>query len=130
MPLVKIEIFKGKSDAYKKTLLDCVHQSLVAAIGIPGNDRMQRLYELDAANFETKDDKTDAFTIIEITLFMGRSREAKKKLYAALVASLKESLGINPNDVFIVLNEVPLENWGIRGGQMADEVNLGFNVKV
>ncbi len=130
MPLVKVEILKGKSDSYKKTLLDCIHQSLVSAIGIPDNDRMQRLYELDAANFETKDDKTDAFTLIEITLFMGRSREAKKKLYGTLVSSLKGSLGISPDDVFIVLHEVPLENWGIRGGQMADEVNLGFAVKV
>jgi hypothetical protein len=29
-----------------------------------------------------------------------------------------------------VLNEVPLENWGIRGGQPASEVDLGFKVNV
>ena len=30
----------------------------------------------------------------------------------------------------VVLNEQPLENWGIRGGQAASDVSLGFQVKV
>ena len=33
-------------------------------------------------------------------------------------------------DVFVVLQEPPLDNWGIRGGQMASEVDLGFEVHV
>jgi phenylpyruvate tautomerase PptA (4-oxalocrotonate tautomerase family) len=32
--------------------------------------------------------------------------------------------------VFIVLNEIPLDNWGIRGGIPASEVDLGFKVGV
>jgi phenylpyruvate tautomerase PptA (4-oxalocrotonate tautomerase family) len=39
-------------------------------------------------------------------------------------------LGIAPSDVFIVVLEPPLENWGIRGGVPASEVDLGFNLKV
>ena len=30
----------------------------------------------------------------------------------------------------ITLRESPTENWGIRGGQAACDVDLGFNVKV
>jgi len=37
---------------------------------------------------------------------------------------------IKPKDIFIVLHEVPMENWGIRGGIPASEVNLGFKVNV
>ena len=40
------------------------------------------------------------------------------------------SLGIDANDITIVLHEVPLDNWGIRGGKPASEVDLGFNVNV
>ncbi len=29
MPLVRIEMLKGKSSEYKKTLLDCVHEGLM-----------------------------------------------------------------------------------------------------
>ena len=34
------------------------------------------------------------------------------------------------DDITIVLHEVPTQNWGIRGGQPASEVDLGFEVKV
>jgi len=52
MPLVKIEMLKGKSSEYKKALLDGVHQALVDTFKIPDYDRMQRLYELDKENNE------------------------------------------------------------------------------
>jgi hypothetical protein len=35
-----------------------------------------------------------------------------------------------PTDVFVVLQEPPMDNWGIRGGRMASEVDLGFEVQV
>jgi phenylpyruvate tautomerase PptA (4-oxalocrotonate tautomerase family) len=50
-------------------------------------------------------------------------------LYQAIVKRF-EALGIAASDVIIVLNEVPLDNWGIRGGQPASEVDLGFKVNV
>jgi hypothetical protein len=39
-------------------------------------------------------------------------------------------LGIPRDHVMIVLHEVPRENWGIRGGQAACDVDLGFKVGV
>ena len=33
-------------------------------------------------------------------------------------------------DIFIVLNDIPLDNWGIRGGVPASEVDIGFKVDV
>jgi phenylpyruvate tautomerase PptA (4-oxalocrotonate tautomerase family) len=39
-------------------------------------------------------------------------------------------LGVNPMDVFILLHEPPMENWGIRGGIPASEVDLGFKLNV
>jgi len=50
MPLVKIEIRKGKPVEYKKALLDGIHDALVQTIKIPEHDRFQRLYELDLKN--------------------------------------------------------------------------------
>ncbi len=129
MPLVKVEIIKGKSSAYKKMLLDGIHKALVDSIKIPDHDRRQRLYELERENFE-KTGRSDDYTIIEITMFKGRSNEAKKKLYAEIVKNLSHSLNINGSDITIVINEPPLENWGIRGGLPANEVDLGFSLNV
>lgn len=129
MPLVKIEILQGKNREYKKALMDGVHSALVEALKIPDYDRNQRLYELDAENFEYIDTR-DCNTIIEITMFEGRTRAAKVDLYSAICRNLESNPGIPANDIIIVLNEIPLNNWGIRGGKPADEVDLGFAVKV
>jgi phenylpyruvate tautomerase PptA (4-oxalocrotonate tautomerase family) len=130
MPLVKIEIRKGKSSEYKKALLDGVHRALVQTIKILDHDRTQRLYELDADNFEAAPNKTDNITVIEIVMFKGRSIEAKKQLYKTIVNNLAENPGIKGDDIIIVLHEPPLENWGIRGGKPANEVDLGFKIDV
>lgn len=130
MPLVKIEIRAGKSAEYKKAILDGVHQALVQSIRIPDHDRIQRLYELDAGNFEASPNKTDNITIIEITMFKGRSIKAKKQLYKTIVDNLAKNPGIKGDDITIVLHEPPLENWGIRDGKPAKEVDLGFKLDV
>jgi len=129
MPLVRIEIEKGFSPEYKKALLDRVHQALVETIKIPDHDRRQMLYEFDAENFEHVG-RSKQYTIIEITMFKGRSFEAKKALYRMIVDSLVVNPGIPKDDITITINEPSLENWGIRGGLPASEVDLGFNVKV
>jgi phenylpyruvate tautomerase PptA (4-oxalocrotonate tautomerase family) len=131
MPLVKIEIYEGKSLEYKAAILDGVHRALVTAFKILEDDRNQRLYELIPAHFERRTAKySDNFTIIEITAFKGRSLNAKKSLYREIVKNLAEKPCIKPSDVLIVINEPPLENWGVSGGRPASEVDLGFDINV
>jgi 4-oxalocrotonate tautomerase family enzyme len=55
--------------------------------------------------------------IIELTIFPGRSREQKKDAIEKITGLLCENLGIPATDVFIVMNEPPLENWGMGGNQ-------------
>ena len=117
MPLIRIEIIKGKSAEYKKTLLDCIHEGLLESIGIADWDRFQRIIEIDRADFETAPEKTDQFMIIEITMFQGRTKEQKKALIETVTRKLGESLGILPTDIFIVIHEPPNENWGMGGKQ-------------
>lgn len=129
MPIVRVEIREGKSPEYKKAILDGVHAALVEGFKIPDWDRMQLLYELPASRFEAGR-KSDNVTIVTITAFAGRSREAKKKLYRAIVEKLATSPGIVGADITIVLVEPPLEDWGIRGGKPADEADIGFDINV
>ncbi len=74
--------------------------------------------------------KTDNVTAIEITAFKGRSNEAKKRLYQAIAENLAANPGIKGDDIMIVLHEPPLENWGIRGGKPASEIQFGFTIEV
>ena len=117
MPLVRVEIVKGKSHEYKKTLLDCIHEALVETLCIEDWDRFQRIIETDKEDFEIPSGKTENFTIIEITMFQGRSKEQKRALIEIITKKLGERLEIIPTDVFIIINEPPNENWGLGGKQ-------------
>ena len=130
MPLVKITILKGKSPEYRRALMDGVHDALVSAFRIPEGDRNQRLLMLDEDCIDYPVARSPNYTVIEIVAFRGRSAGAKKQLYEAIVRNLGKSPGIHGDDILIILTEPPLENWGIRGGKPADEVDLGFRVNV
>jgi phenylpyruvate tautomerase PptA (4-oxalocrotonate tautomerase family) len=127
MPLSRIEIYKGRPASERKRLLQAVHTALVEAFGIPEDDRTLRLVEHDPENFETPPGRSENYTLVEITAFPGRSTNAKRSLYKAIVRNLGEA-GIPAEDILVVLHEPSMENWGIRGGRSADEVDLGFRV--
>lgn len=129
-PLVKIEIRIGKSAEYKKAILDGVHKALVDAFKIPESDRFQRIYELKKEDFECPPDRTEQVTIINIHIFPGRSLDAKRKLYKNIVQNLGKNPGINGHDIMVLLMEPPMENWGVRGGKPASEVDFEFNIDV
>jgi len=130
MPLAKISLRTGRNPGYKKAILDGVHAALVEAFLIPDADRHQSLQEFDPDCFEIPPANSDRYVVIEIIAFQGRSFEAKKKLYAAIVRNLHISPGIPKDDILIILQETPTENWGIHGGRPANEVNLGFKIDV
>jgi phenylpyruvate tautomerase PptA (4-oxalocrotonate tautomerase family) len=129
MPHVRIEIVKGRSLAERRQLFQAVHDALMEAFRIPDGDRIQRIVEHDAENFEIPPGSSDRYTLIEITAFPGRSAEAKRDLYRVLVQRLGE-IAINPTDVSVVIMEPVLESWGLRGGRSATDVDLGFSLDV
>lgn len=126
MPLVQIEVLKGRSASEKKALFDVIHEALVEALRIPEDDRVQRLVEHESDDFDVD---SPMFTIVKITMFPGRSVSVKRELFRRIVEKL-ERLGIEPNEINVVLDEPPLDNWGIRGGRPASEVDLGFELDV
>ena len=69
------------------------------------------------------------FTLVSIDMFAGRTLGAKKSLYQAIVRNLA-AFGIPADHVKVLLREIPAENWGIRGGIPASEIELGFDIKV
>jgi phenylpyruvate tautomerase PptA (4-oxalocrotonate tautomerase family) len=128
MPSTRIEVINGWLGNRRADFLEAVQQALVEGIRIPENDRDIRLIEHEPENVLKAGGGSPRHTVIEITLFTGRTIEAKRRLYAALVARLAP-FGLEPSDVKVVLIEVDRENWGLRG-LPASEIELGFKVDV
>jgi phenylpyruvate tautomerase PptA (4-oxalocrotonate tautomerase family) len=129
MPLVTITMLKGRSKEIKKAILTDVHDALVKYFKIPDRDRNQRIIEIEPENYEFPSDRTKQCVTIELTVFPGRSLDAKRLLYKDIVERL-EKLGIVSTDILIILNEPPLDNWSIRGGVPAAKTNIGFKIDV
>ena len=129
MPSVRIETRRWMDRKTKRAVSDAVHASLVAGFKIPDHDRNQRLLEYEPEDFEASAGKGEHFTVITVDAFAGRSVDAKRALYQALVSRLAP-LGIPANDVLVIVHDVPLESWGTRGGKAACDIDPGFQIKV
>ena len=129
MPLAKIEVRKNRPAAEVAVLIESVYQAQREALKVPEGDRQIRYIEHKVEHFAVPPGKTENYTLVEITLFPGRSLDAKRKLYQSIVRRFGE-LGIEPSDIFIVLNEPSLDNWGLRGGVPASEIDIGFKLDV
>jgi len=117
MPLVRVEMIRGKSPEYKKLVLTNIHEGLMESFGIADWDRFQRIVEISPEDFEVPEGKTENFMIIELTVFPGRTKEQKRNAIEKITGKLHDMLGIAPTDIFIIINEPPLENWGMAGKQ-------------
>jgi 4-oxalocrotonate tautomerase family enzyme len=129
MAQVKIFGLRSMLDLHRQGLSDAIHRSVVEALSYPADKKFQRFIGLAPEDFVFPADRSEAYTIIEISMFEGRSTEAKKALIRALYANIGETCGISPQDVEITIVETPRENWGIRG-LPGDELRLGYDVQV
>jgi hypothetical protein len=128
MPNILIETRSGWITS-PETITSAVHGAVSEVLKLPIWDRTVRLVEHPPSHFPPPPDRGERFTLVEVTMFAGRSLEAKRMLYRTIVSRL-EAAGVPASDVTITLIEVAAENWGIRGGQPASEVELGFEVDV
>jgi len=120
MPLVRIDLRKGKDAAYRKEIGRVVYDALLS-VGVPRNDRFQVVAEHDAENFLFDPEylgirRSDDLVIIQITWSEGRSTQQKQALYKAIADGLHEAVGLRREDVFVNLVEVKKENWSFGDG--------------
>jgi hypothetical protein len=112
-------------------LSTAIHRAAVSALGLPEEKRFHRFIPLASGFFVTPPDRSIDYTIIEVSMFAGRTEETKKSFLRQVVAAIDE-LGehrIRPHDLEITITETPRANWMIRGVP-ADELGLNYAVEV
>src|SRR6185369_1801155 len=129
MPIARIEVRKKWSRQEKDLLIQALHEAMVECLKIPEYDKITRFVEHEPEDFVVPPGCSENYVLVDISLFSGRSLDAKRALYKSVVSRFTE-IGVPKKDIFIVLHEVPRDNWGIRGGIPASEVDLGFEIEV
>jgi phenylpyruvate tautomerase PptA (4-oxalocrotonate tautomerase family) len=121
MPLVRIDLRRGKPSAYRKAICEGIYRAMSESFGVPKDDRFMIVNEHDADNFVYPESylgiaHTDSLVIIQITANDTRTVEQKQAFYARVAALLAEDPGLRKEDVFINLVEVKKENWSFGNG--------------
>lgn len=126
---IKIYGLKDRLNPIKPKLSDVIHSCVVDALKFPPDKRAHRFFPLERDDFYYPAGRTEAYTIIEITMIEGRTIETKKQLIRLLFERISRELNITVQDIEICILESPKCNWGFRG-KTGDEVELTYTVEV
>lgn len=96
MSQIKIYGIKSHLQPKREKLSDTLHACIMEAFQYPKDKRAHRFFYLEKEDFYYPKGRTDNYTIIEISLFEGRSVEAKKKFYQLIFERFETELGIMP----------------------------------
>jgi phenylpyruvate tautomerase PptA (4-oxalocrotonate tautomerase family) len=121
MPLVRIDLRRGKSSKYRAKLGELVYRAMRETINVPENDHFQVIAEHGADGLVYAPsylgvERTDEVVFVQITLNAGRTLEQKKALYARIAELMASEAGMRPEDVLINLVECTKEDWSFGNG--------------
>jgi phenylpyruvate tautomerase PptA (4-oxalocrotonate tautomerase family) len=123
MPIVRIDLRRGKSAAYLTAVRNGIYAAMRESFNVPENDRFILVHQHDAEEFDYDAgylgiSRSDDLVIIQIACNNTRTVDQKKVFYKAIVDKLVADPGVRPEDVLINLLETAKENWSFGNGVM------------
>lgn len=128
MTQIKIYGHAAHLQVHRQAISDAIHACAMSELGLPADKRFHRFISLATEDFIHPADRSAAYTVIEVSLFEGRTIETRKAFIRALFARFEADKLASPQDLEITLTETPRCNWGIRG-KPGDELTLNYKVE-
>jgi phenylpyruvate tautomerase PptA (4-oxalocrotonate tautomerase family) len=121
MPLIQIDVIKGRTDEELRVLLDVVQEVIEEVFAAPPRDRYQVVREHDPGRLICEDtglgiERTDGVVLIQVTE-QGRSESQKRSLYAALADQLEKRAGVLPSDLIVSIVSNTRADWSFGFGR-------------
>jgi len=121
MPLVRIDVIEGRSEAELKELLDSIHSATLAAFKVPERDRYQIIHQHSAAEMRIEDTglgipRSKRIVMVEVTT-RPRSRIEKRGFYELLCQELLRRCGVKASDVVVSITQNADEDWSFGYGR-------------
>lgn len=129
MPIVKIEEQRSRNADEKARLIDLLFSILRQTLGVSPNELQARYQTFEPEDFYPPVG-TGEYLGIEITLFVGRSLDTKRRLYERVVAEVAQVRQVDPSRILVLLREEPLDNWGLHGGHAAADLKFDYAIAI
>ena len=116
MPVAKIHVLEGQYDELRLTNVSkAVQDALVSILKIPPDDFFQIIQVLPRNRFLHTPSflgmkYSDQLILLELTFIYGRPKETRLALLKELNQRIVANAGISPDDLLILLFEIPGEN--------------------
>jgi phenylpyruvate tautomerase PptA (4-oxalocrotonate tautomerase family) len=94
---------------------------MIDIINVPADDKFQIITEHPPEEFNYAPsylgiEHSSGLVLIQVTMSVGRTVQAKQAFYKEIAEQLHAQLGIRKEDVFINLVETAKENWSFGNG--------------
>jgi 4-oxalocrotonate tautomerase len=121
MPLVRIDMRKGRPDGFAGKVGEIVYRAMTETMNVPAKDNFQVItqHAPDGLVYDPEYldvPRSDGIVFIQITLNAGRTVQVKQAFYKRLAEQLHAELGIRVEDVLVSLVEVTKDNWSFGNG--------------
>jgi 4-oxalocrotonate tautomerase len=122
VPLVTIDLLRGRSQQQLGAISDAVHEAMVELLDVPVRDRFQIITEHEQTTLQFDPgylgiDRDGRFVLVRITLAKGRTTDAKRAFYRRLAELLAERADLPGEDLAVVMIENGREDWSFGRGQ-------------
>ena len=121
MPLIRIDVTEGRSDAEIKTLMDTVQDCVLEAFKVPVRDRYQIVTEHKPGRMILLDtglgfERTDQAIVIQV-FTSPRTTVSKTKFYQLLADKLETNCGLNPKELLVSVMTNTDVDWSFGFGK-------------
>jgi 4-oxalocrotonate tautomerase family enzyme len=129
MAQIKVYGIDSYLNPIKEQLSDVIHSCVVEALVFPEDKRFHRFFPMREEDMFYPTNRSRAYTIIEVMMIEGRTKETKKKLISLLFEHIRKELGIQAVDIEILIQEAPAYQFGFCG-MTGDEMLLDYKVEI
>jgi len=121
MPLLRIDVIEGRSEAELRELLDAIHRAMLVAFKVPERDRYQIVHQHPAAEMKIEDTglgipRTERIVMVQVTT-RPRTRFEKQNFYELLCKELLQRCGVKASDVVVSIMQNADEDWSFGYGR-------------
>jgi phenylpyruvate tautomerase PptA (4-oxalocrotonate tautomerase family) len=121
VPLVRIDLVRGRTPEQLRALADTVQEVMLDVFAAPPGDRYQVIHQHDADEMIIEDtglgiERSDGVTVVQVTQ-QGRDRAQKEALYAALAERLGDRGLVEPRDLVVSVVENTRDDWSFGHGR-------------
>jgi phenylpyruvate tautomerase PptA (4-oxalocrotonate tautomerase family) len=121
MPLVRIDLAKGRSAKFRKTIGEIIYKAMRDTINVPEDDKFQIITEhppeqLNYASSYLGVPHKPGIVFIQVTMNAGRTVAMKQAFFKEIAEQLHAQLKLRKEDVIINLVEIAKENWSFGNG--------------